>query len=164
MIQRQFTATVFVFDALERVLLLHHRRLNVWMPPGGHVEENETPSQAAIRECKEETGVDVELLYAPLPNVFALHPEEGCMLPQPCMMLLEYIPACPERNEPAHEHIDHIFVGKPRDEGTDLTLAAAEAHDVRWWTEEELRSLPMQSIYGNVLAGIEVARQWKNQI
>jgi 8-oxo-dGTP pyrophosphatase MutT (NUDIX family) len=40
-----------------RCLLIHHRRLNCWLPPGGECEPNETPLEAAARELREETGL-----------------------------------------------------------------------------------------------------------
>ena len=52
---RHFTATAFIIDSKGRTLLLWHKRLNRWMPPGGHIDDNETPEEAARRECKEET-------------------------------------------------------------------------------------------------------------
>lgn len=45
-----------------KVLLIHHRKLDLWLPVGGHIDENETPDQALIREIKEEVGIDVEIL------------------------------------------------------------------------------------------------------
>lgn len=45
-----------------RVLLVHHKKLNMWLPVGGHIDENETPDEALLREIKEEIGIDVEVL------------------------------------------------------------------------------------------------------
>lgn len=41
------------------VVLLKHRRLGIWVQPGGHVDPGETPWAAAGREAGEETGLDV---------------------------------------------------------------------------------------------------------
>ena len=56
-----FTVAIFVVhDA--KILLIHHRKLDKWLPLGGHIELEEDPEQAALRETKEESGLDVELL------------------------------------------------------------------------------------------------------
>jgi len=41
------------------VVLLKHKRLGFWLQPGGHIDPGETPWEAAQRECREETGLDV---------------------------------------------------------------------------------------------------------
>ena len=56
-----FTVAVFVVHQ-DRVLVVHHRKLDKWLPLGGHIELDEDPEQAALREAKEESGLDVELL------------------------------------------------------------------------------------------------------
>ena len=45
-----------------KVLLVHHKKLGLWLPIGGHINENETPDQALIREVKEEVGINIEIL------------------------------------------------------------------------------------------------------
>ena len=40
---------------------MHHKKLDVWLYPGGHVEDTETPDEALVREVKEETGLDIEI-------------------------------------------------------------------------------------------------------
>lgn len=40
-----------------RVLVIHHRRLETWLPVGGELAEGETPAEAAVRELREETGL-----------------------------------------------------------------------------------------------------------
>ncbi len=45
-----------------RVLLIHHKKLSLWLPPGGHIEKDEVPDDALIREFKEELDLDIELL------------------------------------------------------------------------------------------------------
>ncbi len=45
-----------------KVLLIHHKKLDMWLPVGGHLEENEVPDDALLREIKEEVGIDVEIL------------------------------------------------------------------------------------------------------
>ncbi len=45
-----------------KVLLIHHKKLKLWLPVGGHIDENETPDDALLREIKEETGLDVEII------------------------------------------------------------------------------------------------------
>jgi 8-oxo-dGTP pyrophosphatase MutT (NUDIX family) len=52
----------FVFHG-KKLLLVHHTKLDLWLPPGGHIEPNETPDDAARREVKEETGLDIEFLH-----------------------------------------------------------------------------------------------------
>jgi len=53
-----------VFDALGRVLLIRDRN-GFWVFPKGHVDPGETPEEAAVREVREETGIEARIL-APL--------------------------------------------------------------------------------------------------
>lgn len=57
------TASVVVFDERQRVLLVRHSEGNRWTCPGGMIEPNETPANAAVRETWEEAGIHVELTH-----------------------------------------------------------------------------------------------------
>ena len=46
----------------DKVLLIHHKKLDMWLPPGGHIDENETPDEALIREFQEELNLEIEIL------------------------------------------------------------------------------------------------------
>jgi 8-oxo-dGTP diphosphatase len=62
MIMKEVGELATVFDEQGRVLLVHQTYAgSKWALPGGVVEENESPWDAAVREAKEETGLDVEI-------------------------------------------------------------------------------------------------------
>lgn len=54
--------TGYIFNKNKELLLIHHKKLNMWLPVGGHIEPNETPDEALLREIKEETGLHVRIL------------------------------------------------------------------------------------------------------
>ena len=119
---RDFTATTFVVDD-QRTLLLHHRKLGMWLPPGGHIDPHELPDQAALREVREESGLEVELLTQ---GYLLGHVR---VLPQPHCVLLEDI-------SPGHQHIDLIYFA--RVSGGALAPAEREARAARWYSWEAL--------------------------
>lgn len=59
--KKDLVVTGFVF-AKGKVLLIHHSKLDLWLPIGGHIEKNETFDEAMKREIKEETNLDIEFL------------------------------------------------------------------------------------------------------
>jgi len=61
--ERQYTASAYVVNFEDRtILLMYNRKLDKWLQPGGHIESSETPEEAAIREVKEETGIDIQII------------------------------------------------------------------------------------------------------
>ena len=62
LIEKHFTSTAFVLHPIEDKFLLHwHSKVKAWLPPGGHIENNETPVEAVKRETFEETGIHIKL-------------------------------------------------------------------------------------------------------
>ncbi len=123
-LHRHFTVTGFVSH--QGRTALHWHRLGMWLPPGGHVEADEDPVQAVLREVMEETGLDVEII-APHPFAYA-HPPQ---LPAPASVAVYDIPRDSKLDEP-HQHIDLIYFTRPRSAEPRLPEGAA-----RWtWVDE----------------------------
>lgn len=96
----------------ERVLLVHHNRLDRWLLPGGHVEpEDSTAAEAARREVIEETGVSLAAGGDPPLIGIDVHG----------------IP--PKRAEPYHLHHDLIFFFRAT---TERVQVSEESRDVVW--------------------------------
>lgn len=103
---RHFTVTTFV-SAQGATLLHWHARNRMWLPPGGHIEPDEDPVEAALREVQEETGLTVEIL----PTAPAFAYAEPSQIPAPVTIMVEPIPA--SDGEPAHAHLDLIYFARP---------------------------------------------------
>lgn len=97
---RHFTVAVFVAHN-GKILLHFHRKLRMWLPPGGHIEKDELPDDAAMREVREEAGIEVELVGERREDV-----AEPRQLFRPAGVQLEDI-------GPDHQHIDLIYFAKP---------------------------------------------------
>jgi 8-oxo-dGTP pyrophosphatase MutT (NUDIX family) len=142
---RHLTASMVVFDAetidhAPRVLLVHHNATGKWVFPGGHVDENESPHEAAIREVLEETKVQAAI--EPDPALPGLNQH-----PAPFMVAEFPAPAKPERPgkpaEVAHSHIDMLYVGTARCAA--LEAALDEVSDVRWVHAADLNELDVRA-------------------
>ncbi len=122
-----FTVAIFVVDH-GKVLLIHHRKLDKWLPLGGHVELDEDPEQAALREAREESGLDVELLGERPPTT---EPGTRALIGPRFLDI--------HRINDTHEHIGMIYWARPINGST--TLAIEEHHDIRWCAATELDAL-----------------------
>jgi 8-oxo-dGTP pyrophosphatase MutT (NUDIX family) len=123
-----FTVAVFIVHR-EKVLLVHHRNLDKWLPLGGHIELDEDPEAAALREVQEESGLDIELLGERPPTT-----EPGTR----ALIAPRFLDI--HRITDTHQHIGMMYWARPRKNGR-LKLAAAEHHDIRWCSAEDLDRL-----------------------
>jgi 8-oxo-dGTP pyrophosphatase MutT (NUDIX family) len=122
----------------DRVLLLHHRKLDRWLQPGGHADPREASGEAvALREAREETGI----------SGLALHPGA----PRPLDVDVHAIPAF--GSEPAHAHLDlrYLVVAPPDDV---IARSAAETNDARWFEWDELAALDLDRGLARALAKV----------
>ncbi|HOX55965.1 MAG TPA: NUDIX domain-containing protein [Candidatus Paceibacterota bacterium] len=122
-----FTVAIFVIHR-GKVLLVHHRNLNKWLPLGGHVELDEDPEIAALREAREESGLEVELVGERPPTT-----EPGTR----ALIAPRFLDI--HRITDTHQHIGMIYWARLRN-GT-LTLSASEHHDIRWCAAADLEQL-----------------------
>jgi 8-oxo-dGTP pyrophosphatase MutT (NUDIX family) len=113
-----FTASALVVDvSMTHVCLVHHKKLSRWLQPGGHFEPTDVDvAGAAMREAREETGLEVQL-----------HPRCGTLFD----VDVHVIPARPA--EPEHRHLDLRFLLIGR--GT-LRLDVTESNSVQWFVRE----------------------------
>ena len=132
------TSTVFVFrrdDGHWRTALVWHPRLECWIPPGGHVEADEDPAEAAVREVREEAGLAVRLVpgpQAPMPSGF---PHPGVCPP---WWVVEFRAQADNHTPERHVHVDHVYLALADEPGT----VSGAAHEVRWFTAAEAASEP----------------------
>jgi len=108
-----------------RVLLIHHRKLDLWLPVGGHIEQNETPDDAVLRECREEVGLDVIIL-----NESDI-PSEGNI------KKILSVPFCVNVHPVGdHDHCCFFYVCIPSN--PEQLKVNKEVKDYKWFSKEEL--------------------------
>ncbi len=123
-----FTVAIFVVDQ-GKVLLVHHRRLGRWLPIGGHIELDEDPEAAALRETLEESGVRVAL--------------DG-------VLRLEVTPG------PTQNRIRVFFLAHPIDDAPPLCAPNEHSLEAGWFTLGEVERLPLrgQEVF-EILSAVE---------
>lgn len=113
-----FTASAFIVHApTQRVLLHHHRRLNRWLQMGGHIDPGESVEQAAMRESREESGLEDLRLEPGILDVDVHHIPAG-------------------KGEPPHAHFDVRFMVLTRTPDA-IRFDPNESVDLAWFTIDE---------------------------
>ncbi|MFH0969220.1 MAG: NUDIX domain-containing protein [Patescibacteria group bacterium] len=119
-----FVTNVLIVNK-DRVLLVDHKKLKLWLPIGGHIELNEDTDQALIREIKEECGLKVEILSKK-------------SLPDKKHIKFLYLPSFLDIHQINDEH-RHIALGYIAKSKTDkIKLRKSEHNNIRWFSKKDL--------------------------
>lgn len=144
-----FTAQAFIV-CKNKVLLHKHSKYDVWIGVGGHVELDENPNQAVIREVKEEVGLDIDLI--PPPDFKPLKLEDYEELVPPHFMNIHKI-------NDTHWHIGMEYFGISK---TDRVVPEHPDFVFQWLAKEEIEKkvLPFADrIQEYALAALKAASQ-----
>lgn len=115
------TCGAIIIGAHGKLLMIHHRALDKWLFPGGHLEqEDRSLRDAAMREVSEETGISEPDIQMP----------DGVLNRMPIHIDCHPIPANPAKQEPDHRHFDFRYVFRTRTERINLQLD--EVRDWEW--------------------------------
>jgi 8-oxo-dGTP pyrophosphatase MutT (NUDIX family) len=123
------TASAVVLGEDDRVLMVHHRAMDRWLCPGGHLEvDDDDFAEAALREVAEEAGIssDVLVLVSARPVHIDAHP----------------IPANDAKGEPDHVHFDFRMLFRLTGQ-TELTLQGQEVKGAAW---RDVAEIPDQAL------------------
>lgn len=128
---REFTTATFVVHE-GKVLLLLHKKLGIWLPPGGHLDQDELPDDAAVREVWEETGLRCELVG-----------DRGVPVAEPRQLIRPFGLHCVEI-APGHEHIDFIYFARLKADTNSVPKSNSESHRIGWFSPSEWQELPLK--------------------
>lgn len=125
---RHFCASAYIINPnTKKLLLVKHSDYNKWLQPGGHIEDNETPEEAAVREVYEETGIKTTLIGQHFPR------EDDLIRPLGIQC---------NRKDNGDRMIDIIYVGKPNNPDDPLKVND-ESKDIGWFSRHDLDEMPV---------------------
>ena len=131
---RHFTATVYLVN--DGATALHeHKRMGIRIPPGGHVDRDELPHEAGLREVREETGLEPTLVD----DSPAVEGPDAQSLPRPRHTML-YDINVDESGAVGHQHVDLIYYARVDRRAVEPAPDEAPASAWDWYTPAELRA------------------------
>lgn len=139
-----FTASAFVTnETIDKMLLVHHAKLNKWVQPGGHCDGSSDVYASAMREVEEETGL--KNLRSLMDGLFDID--------------LHLIPAFIPKNEPEHWHYDlrYAFIANENDP----LLINHESSDLGWFSFDQVKTMTQEQ---SVLRMIDKVKKLRETI
>lgn len=110
-----------VSDCGTKTCFVHHKKLDIWIPPGGHCDGDWNTIEVSKKELLEETGLKTAKLHDD--KIFDV---DAHVIPE-------------HKNVPEHIHYDvsYVFIA----DGNEEPVVSEESHDVKWFTWEEAAKL-----------------------
>ncbi|MFO1469452.1 MAG: NUDIX hydrolase [Turneriella sp.] len=106
------TGSAWIVDpGRTQTLLVHHAKLNIWVQPGGHADGDEDILSVALREAREETGLNA---LSVVPDFFDID--------------IHTIPARPDIGQHDHYDVRFLFEADP----AQRIVVSEESHDAKW--------------------------------
>ena len=137
---RHFTATLYVVN--DGATALHeHPGLGIRLPPGGHVDRDELPHETALREAREETGLEPTLLVDS--DLHEVASETARSIPRPRHLMLADVNRFGDRV--GHQHIDHVYFATVDSRRLRPADGEEPAEAWAWYTPAELRAATVDS-------------------
>ncbi len=146
-------AALVVSADLQRVLLTHHRKLDMWLQLGGHADGHPLLHEVSRREAEEESGLS-GLSFLECGELLRFAIGERA-LPLPFDLDVHEIPA--RRSEPAHLHYDVRYV--LRAGGDEGFVVSEESHELRWLALDEARMLTAEPSMHRMFDKLELIRR-----
>lgn len=123
-----YCASAFIINPYDKkILLVKHADYDKWLQPGGHIEPNEIPEDAAVREVYEETGIKIKLLGERFPR------EEDFIRPLGVQC---------NRKKDGNRFIDIIYAAVPNNPNEELKINE-ESIEAGWFSRNELERIPV---------------------
>jgi 8-oxo-dGTP diphosphatase len=113
-----------------KILLIDHKKLHMWLPIGGHIELNEDPEEALLREIKEECGLEVEI-FGKKPDIKSSGWISFKPLYNPIFLDVHNI-------SETHKHVALSYFAKAKSEN--FVLNKEEHNNIKWFSAEELEN------------------------
>lgn len=134
-----FTVDIFIVYQ-NKVLLIFHKKHNMWLQVGGHIELNEDPEEALFREVKEECGLEIEIIGPDASEAGSAGSPVSEKQPKFELKGTKFLYApvfmnIHEINE-THKHIALIYFAKAKSDK--FVLSQREHNDIKWFSKEDL--------------------------
>lgn len=133
----------------DKVLLIHHLKLDLWLPVGGHIEPDENPDEALIREFKEEVGIEIEVLNK---GDLSVEGEVKFNLATPFYVNVHSVED--------HDHVGFYYVCKASNVNN-IKINKEELKDFEWFSREDLEQEKITvNTKTQALTAFEFFKEW----